>query len=228
MAGIAAIDLARIHDVGEVVDRAHEAVDDVRQARRAAIAAVMDRVDHVLEVDRLLPQAIDARRRGGESLSLAYIGRRRIMAGGACLGVVIAVVAVHLRAGCGRHRTWRCRRRAPRDRCAAGHVAVADHTRDRDLGRSGAGGDDAGMSFDDDADVGNGRARRAARRRAVGGRRAGSGVGEVSVNAPAASGPVSALAGTPPPAQPVAISGFKEIGCPQVEGAGVAALPQLV
>ena len=57
---------------------------------------------------------------------------------------------------------------------------------------------------------------------------AGSGVGEVSVKAPLASGPTSAPAGTPPPAQPAEMSGFKAIGCPQVDAAGVAALPQLV
>ncbi len=62
MTGVAAIELARIDDIGEVVHRAAEAVDDERRARGAAHAAVMDGVDHVLEVDRLLPQAVDSRR----------------------------------------------------------------------------------------------------------------------------------------------------------------------
>ena len=55
MTGVAAVDLARVDDVGEVVHRTAVAVDDEGRTCGAAHAAVMNRVDHVLEVDRLLP-----------------------------------------------------------------------------------------------------------------------------------------------------------------------------
>ena len=92
MAGVAAIELARIDDIREVVDRAAETINDERRARGAANAAVMDRVDHVLEVDRLLPQAVDPSR--GQCLPHAHIGGRRVVAGDADLCVVVAVRAV--------------------------------------------------------------------------------------------------------------------------------------
>ena len=94
MAGVAAIDLARIDHIGEVVDRTAEAVDDERRARGAANAAVVNRVDHVLEVDRLLPQAVDSRRRRGQCLAHTHVGGSRIVAGDADLRVVVAVGAV--------------------------------------------------------------------------------------------------------------------------------------
>src|ERR1700683_1580848 len=52
----------------------------------------------------------------------------------------------------------------------------------------------------------------------------GNAVADTIVNAPVASGPVSPGAGV---AVPQPASGFKEIGCPPVAGAGGGALPQL-
>jgi hypothetical protein len=54
---------------------------------------------------------------------------------------------------------------------------------------------------------------------------AGKAVGDVNIKDPVASGPVIAELGTAE-AHPATASGFREIGCPQVEG--VVPLPQFV
>ena len=93
MTGIATIDLTREYHTGEVVDRSTVAVDDKWRPRRS-IAGVVNRVDQELEIDRLLPQPVGARRRGRECFALTYIGRGRIVANGTNLHIAVSAAAV--------------------------------------------------------------------------------------------------------------------------------------
>ena len=75
---------------------------------------------------------------GGECLPLAHIGGSRVVAGDADLSVVVAVGAVQREQVVADIALGNIHDRAPRDRRAAGDVAVADRARHRDA-RSRAG-----------------------------------------------------------------------------------------
>jgi hypothetical protein len=169
MAGIATVKLARIHHVREVVHRSAEAIDDERRARRSADAAIVDSVDHVFKVNRLLPQTIDSY--GRERLPHTYIGRSRVVASDTDLGIVIAIVAVqgehavaHI-AFCNIHDHAACHRRCACD------VAVTDRACHCDGCGSRACRNDTWMPFDRDGDIGDDRAGGRTRGRAIGVRR---------------------------------------------------------
>src|SRR4029077_13746079 len=68
--------------------------DNERGARRAARATIVNGVNQVFEIDRLLPQPIDTRGRGPERQPIVHIGGSRVVADAADLQMAFAPPAM--------------------------------------------------------------------------------------------------------------------------------------
>jgi len=86
----------------------------------------VDGVDHLLEINALLPQAVGARSR--ECLALTDVGGCRVVAYDAHLRIVIAVIAMQCEHAVADVALRDVHYYAPRDRGGARDIPIADRT----------------------------------------------------------------------------------------------------